>query len=77
MMLYRNGTRFKLHQLTSSEIITACNGEQINLNQQVQGGKGISWIVKKVVLNLVATLKLAKVRSLLLNNSKHNKSDKV
>jgi hypothetical protein len=33
--------------LTSSEIITACNDEQINLNQQVQGSKGMSWIVKK------------------------------
>lgn len=61
MMFYRNGTRFKLHPLTSSEIITTCNGEQINLNQQVQGSKGMNWIIKKVVMN----------------NSKHNKSDKV
>lgn len=47
MTFCRNGTRFRLHPLTSSEIITARNGEQINLNQQLKGEQGMSWTVKK------------------------------
>lgn len=46
-MFYRNGIRFKLHPLTSSENITARNGEQINLIQQGKGEQGMSWSVKK------------------------------
>lgn len=46
-MFCRNGIRFKLHPLTSSENITARNGEQINLIQLEKGEQGMSWSVKK------------------------------